>query len=112
MLDVFQKHGHDEIDTARVYGGGSSEAYLGQLEWQERGLVMGTKLKAKKFGPFSYSHKKDDLKPGLLDSLKALRTEKVDTWYLHAPDVSKPHIILFSYRFVHPLTREMYMFLE
>lgn len=83
MLDVFQKHGHDEIDTARVYGGGSSEAYLGQLEWQERGLVMGTKLMPKKFGPFSYSHKKDDLKPGLLDSLKALRTEKVDTWYLH-----------------------------
>jgi aflatoxin B1 aldehyde reductase len=44
MLDVFQKHGGKEVDTARVYGGGSSEEYLGQLNWKERGLVMETKL--------------------------------------------------------------------
>ena len=29
ILDTFQKHGHKEIDTARVYGEGSSEEYLG-----------------------------------------------------------------------------------
>jgi aflatoxin B1 aldehyde reductase len=42
MLDVFQKYGHKEVDTARVYGGGSSDEYLGKLNWQERGLVMET----------------------------------------------------------------------
>jgi aryl-alcohol dehydrogenase-like predicted oxidoreductase len=37
ILDTFQKHGHNEIDTAHYYGQGSSEEYLGQLHWQKRG---------------------------------------------------------------------------
>jgi aflatoxin B1 aldehyde reductase len=61
---------------------------LGQLDWQERGLVVDTKLNPRRMGPYQYSHKRDDLKRGLLDSLKALNTEKVDLFYLHAPDVS------------------------
>lgn len=43
ILDIFQAHGHNEIDTARFYGGGTSEEYLGKLHWQDRGLVMDTK---------------------------------------------------------------------
>ena len=39
MLDIFQKHGHNEIDTARFYGQGSSEAMLGDLDWKSRGIV-------------------------------------------------------------------------
>ena len=31
ILDTFQKYGHNEIDTARVYGDGSSEEYLSEL---------------------------------------------------------------------------------
>jgi len=31
MLDVFVKHGHNEVDNARVYCGGTSEEYLGQV---------------------------------------------------------------------------------
>lgn len=87
VIDVLQQHGHNEIDTARVYG--TSEALLGQLKWQERGLVMDTKLNPRRMGPYQYSHKKEDLKRGLLDSLQALNTDKVDLFYLHAPDVSK-----------------------
>lgn len=86
VIDVLQQHGHNEIDTARVYG--TSEALLGQLKWQERGLVMDTKLNPRRMGPYQYSHKKEDLKRGLLDSLQALHTDKVDLFYLHAPDVS------------------------
>ena len=100
MLNVFQMHWHDEIDTAQVYGGGSSEMDLDQLKWQDRGIVMGTKLMPKTLGPSSYSHKKDDLKPRLLDDLKALQTDNVDTWYLHVPDVSKFCIVLFLPRVV------------
>ena len=44
ILDVFQAHGHFEVDTARVYSSGTSEEVLGELGWKERGLVMGTKL--------------------------------------------------------------------
>ncbi|KAJ9648056.1 hypothetical protein H2199_001833 [Coniosporium tulheliwenetii] len=39
LLNTFQSHGHNEIDTARFYGGGSSEEYLGELDWQSRGWV-------------------------------------------------------------------------
>ncbi|KAI0550685.1 Aldo/keto reductase [Xylaria curta] len=87
ILDVFQKFGHEEIDTARAYGNGSSEEYLGQLKWQDRGLVMDTKL-----APYGkYSHKPDELKSFVIESLDALKTKKVDTWYLHAPDHNVPY---------------------
>lgn len=87
ILDVFQNHDHNEIDTARVYGGGSSEEYLGQLKWQERGIIMDTKLaptgtrnlKAQlaQDGLRLYTHDPKELKDALLDSLKALQTDKV-----------------------------------
>lgn len=32
IIDVFGQHGHREIDTARMYGGGTSEEYLGHLQ--------------------------------------------------------------------------------
>lgn len=44
ILDIFQDHGHKEIDTSRYYCGGTSQEYLAQAKWQERGLVMDTKL--------------------------------------------------------------------
>lgn len=33
MLDAFQARGHNEIDTARLYGGGQSETVLAQNDW-------------------------------------------------------------------------------
>lgn len=33
-----------KVDTALVYAGGTSEQYLGKLDWQKRGLKMETKL--------------------------------------------------------------------
>ncbi|PTB65015.1 Aldo/keto reductase [Trichoderma citrinoviride] len=87
ILDVFQEFGHSEIDTARAYGGGSSEKFLGQLELQKRGIILDTKL-----APFGeYNHTPANLRKGLLDSLKALGTDKVDMWYLHAPDRNTPY---------------------
>ncbi|KAF3765558.1 Aldo/keto reductase [Cryphonectria parasitica EP155] len=94
ILDVFQAHGHNEIDTARLYSGGSSEEYLGQLKWQERGLIMDTKLApVGRLRPElgRYTHAKEDVGPGLQDSLDALQTDKVDLWYLHAPDHLTPY---------------------
>ena len=96
MLDTFQSHGHNEIDTARLYGGGSSEEYLGQTDWQGRGLVMDTKLypnKGRQMGNMSsniYSHSPEDLRRGLKQSLEALKAEKIDMWYLHGPDRNTP----------------------
>lgn len=93
LLDTFQTHGHNEIDTARVYGEGSSEEYLGKLDWQKRGMVMDTKLYPTSVRPYNkeiYSHSPKDLRAGLLASLKALNTDKLDAWYLHGPDRATP----------------------
>lgn len=89
ILDTFQKHGHKEIDTARVYGEGSSEEYLGDLRWQDRGLVMDTKLYPTAVRPAlateHYSHSPEDLRAGLMASLKALKIDKLHLWYLQGP---------------------------
>ncbi|KAF1975540.1 Aldo/keto reductase [Bimuria novae-zelandiae CBS 107.79] len=94
ILDTFQKHGHNEIDTSRFYGGGTSEEYLAALKWQERGLVMDTKFFPNVHGMLGRAVTHLDassMRNGLNESLKALGgAEKVDLWYLHAPDRSIP----------------------
>ncbi|KAJ7740243.1 NADP-dependent oxidoreductase domain-containing protein [Mycena maculata] len=97
LLDVFQKHGHNEVDTARIYSGGTMEELLGAVGWQERGLKMETKLfptKGKNLGwlfPDEFSHSPADLRKGLNDSLAALKTDKLYIFYLHDPDRSVPY---------------------
>ena len=93
---MFQKHGHSEIDTARNYGAGSTEEYLAQANWQERGLVMETKLYPTKgrnmawVTPEIWTHEPKDVRAGLMASLKALKADKIDMFYLHAPDRNTP----------------------
>jgi aflatoxin B1 aldehyde reductase len=95
ILDVFQKYGHSEIDTAIVYGGGSSEQYLGQLHWQDRGLIMDTKFSPRTdlgLGPdVKTTHSSSHLRLALTKSLESLKADKIDMWYLHAPDRSTPY---------------------
>ncbi|RYP79003.1 hypothetical protein DL769_003076 [Monosporascus sp. CRB-8-3] len=96
MLDLFQAHGHNEIDTARIYGAGTSEELLAKSNWEARGLVMDTKLypsEGKNMGELSvvsYSHRPEDVRRGLMESLKALNAKKIDMWYLHGPDRKTP----------------------
>ncbi|KAI7156646.1 Aldo/keto reductase [Hortaea werneckii] len=97
ILDIFQKHGHSEIDTARAYGNGSSEEMLGDLQWQKRSLTMETKYypTAGKGVPGSWDselrHDPEGLRKNLMKSLEALKTDKVDMWYLHGPDRTTPY---------------------
>ncbi|KFY37462.1 hypothetical protein V495_07161 [Pseudogymnoascus sp. VKM F-4514 (FW-929)] len=98
-LDVLQKYGHNEIDTARIYADGTSEEYLGQLHLQDRGIITATKLSplgrvpamAAAFTIKMYTHEPGDLKPALQDSLAALQAEKVNLLYLHGPDRGVPY---------------------
>jgi aflatoxin B1 aldehyde reductase len=85
---VFQNYGHNQIDTARYYGNGSSEEYLGDANWQGRKLVMATN--AYPFGTPGLTHQPDDLRANLLKSLKALKANKVHLYYLHGPDRNTP----------------------
>lgn len=94
ILDIFQSHGHNEIDTARAYGSGTSEEYLGKLDTKNRGIVVATKLYPTKTRPEmsgDISHSPADLRKHLMIQLKALQVEKIDLWYLHGPDRSTPY---------------------
>jgi len=93
ILDTFQKYGHDEIDTAIVYGGGSSEKILGELHWQDRGIVLDTKFSPRTDLGLGVpaTHSPEHLREALKQSLKSLQTDKIDMWYLHAPDRSTPY---------------------
>ncbi|KAI0074930.1 Aldo/keto reductase [Panus rudis PR-1116 ss-1] len=97
ILDVFQAHGHNEIDTARVYTGGTSEELLGKIDWRKRGLKLETKLYPNKVqarlqqpGAALISHSPEDLRKYLDISLKALNADQLEMWYLHAPDRTTP----------------------
>ncbi|KAF4332882.1 potassium channel beta subunit [Fusarium beomiforme] len=91
MLDLFQEHGGTVVDTARVYAQGSSEEYLGQLNWKDRGLRVDTKLYPNIHdGTGKITHSPRDLRTHLEESLKALKTDKIDLWYLHGPDRDTP----------------------
>jgi len=98
ILDIFQKHGHNEIDTARFYGEGSSEEFLGDLDWQKRGIVMDTKYyptagrqmsKSPEVPEGGWRHTPEHLRQNLMSSLKALKTDKIDMWYLHGKQESR-----------------------
>ncbi|KAG8856667.1 hypothetical protein FRB91_000440 [Serendipita sp. 411] len=92
ILDVFQKHGHTKVDTARVYTNGTSERLLGDIGWQQRGLVVHTKL----YPQPNARHTPEDLRKTLQASLTALRTDKLELFYLHAPDRTIPWEVTFK----------------
>ena len=93
ILDTFQSFGHNEIDSARVYGEGSCEEYLGALDYPSRGLIMDTKLYPSARGNVvpkgetkAYTHSAGDVRAGLMASLEALKVKKIEMFYLHGPD--------------------------
>ncbi|KAF7295096.1 Aldo-ket-red domain-containing protein [Mycena indigotica] len=87
ILDAFRSHGHTEIDSARTYCGGTSEEYLGRIDWKQDGFALETKLAPR----VDITHSPQDLRKNLLLSLKALNADSIEMWYLHAPDHSTPY---------------------
>ncbi|KAH8815302.1 NADP-dependent oxidoreductase domain-containing protein [Xylogone sp. PMI_703] len=85
-LDKFQAEGYFEVDTARIYGGGTQEPFTREAKWKERGLKLATKVYPNQPG----MHKPKSLVEQFESSLKDLGTDRVDIFYLHAPDRSVP----------------------
>ena len=112
ILDIFQKYGHKEIDTARAYGEGTSESMLGDLDWQNRGLLMETKIHVTYGKPVpdtwdkTLRHTPEIIRENLMKSLKALKTDKLDMYYLHTPDRSVPYDV--TMKAVNELYKEGY----
>ncbi|KAG8813927.1 hypothetical protein FRC17_001374 [Serendipita sp. 399] len=63
-----------------------------KIGWQQRGLVVHTKL----YPQPTARHTPEDLRKTLQVSLTALRTDKLELFYLHAPDRTTPWEVTFK----------------
>lgn len=82
MLDVFLSHGHREVDSALAYCNGTSEEYLGRLDWQARGVLVDTKLWPMEYRGDKATFTLDKMRKFLDIQLKAVKTDCLNLWYL------------------------------
>ncbi|MCW8892998.1 MAG: aldo/keto reductase [Deltaproteobacteria bacterium] len=88
MLGMFLDAGHNELDTAYVYGEGVTEKILGRIltpeRWQQ--IYLATKANPWEEGGLQPA----SVRLQLETSLQRLKTESVDLFYLHSPDLKTP----------------------
>jgi len=89
ILRIFaelKKHGVHQLDTARIYGEGTSEKVLAEVDYAGHGFKVDTKLSYK-----PGQAKAENLKKDIQASLEALGTKEVHIYYLHFPDRTVPY---------------------
>lgn len=86
ILNLLKSHNIHELDTARVYAGGKSEALLGDCAPLSHSFAISSK--APGFSPGSLSA--DKIKANCNASLAALKLRKMDIFYFHGPDRQTP----------------------
>ncbi|MDX2179940.1 MAG: aldo/keto reductase [Bryobacteraceae bacterium] len=90
MLDRWLDRGLTFVDTANVYNAGVSEEILGR--WFDQGakrnrVTLATKVRGKMGdGPLDSGLSRAAIEKQIDDSLRRLRTDHVDLYYLHMPD--------------------------
>lgn len=78
------------FDTARMYGGGQSEEFLGAAVKSRRSeVVIATKFGGR-MGPEGGNGSRDTMMTQLEESLTALGTDYIDLYQLHYPDPDTP----------------------
>jgi aryl-alcohol dehydrogenase-like predicted oxidoreductase len=88
MVDCCLERGLNFIDTANVYNAGRAEEILGRILQSRRDrVVLATKVGIKMGdGPGESGLSQTAIVKGIEDSLRRLRTDHVDLYYLHQPD--------------------------
>ncbi|KAF7972036.1 hypothetical protein HWV62_19261 [Athelia sp. TMB] len=89
ILDIFQKHGHDEAPL--FIFDGTCEEYLGQIDTKGRGLKIETKLYPAKdgvaqSGPITHSPEASNCARTSFST----NNSQLEMWYLHGPDRTTP----------------------
>ena len=92
MVDYCMDQGVNFFDTADCYTGGNSEKFLGKaLEGKREDAVIATKVtNARGMKPNQSGQGRKHIIDGLEQSLRALRTDYIDVYYLHRPDADTP----------------------
>ena len=88
MLELCFNSGNTELDTANVYNDGKTESLLGELISSEQRKQY---FIASKVHPWNdHGLQPAQVKQQLQESLRRLKTERVDLLYLHSPDLENP----------------------
>lgn len=93
MLDVYAEAGGNVIDTAINYRGGASEEILGELLAGRRdAFVLGTKytVSRDRADPNGAGNHRKNLRASLETSLRRLRTDYLDLYWVHMWDRHTP----------------------
>jgi aryl-alcohol dehydrogenase-like predicted oxidoreductase len=93
IFDAFLDAGGNFIDTANYYTNGTSEKYVGEFIAADRArIVLATKytLNTRPDDPNGGGNHRKNLVQSLEESLKRLRTEYVDLYWVHAWDPFTP----------------------
>jgi aryl-alcohol dehydrogenase-like predicted oxidoreductase len=93
IFDAYLDAGGNFIDTAVNYTNGSSESIIGELTAGEREkLVLATKytLARRREDPNASGNARKNMMDSVHTSLKRLKTDYIDLYYLHAWDFTTP----------------------
>jgi aryl-alcohol dehydrogenase-like predicted oxidoreductase len=92
ILDCAIEHGINFVDTANIYGQGAAEEILGRaLNGRRERLIIASKVRGSMGpGPLDAGLTSDAMIKALDDSLRRLRTDYLDLYYLHQPDYDVP----------------------
>ncbi|NJD63542.1 MAG: aldo/keto reductase [Deltaproteobacteria bacterium] len=93
IFDAFLEAGGNFIDTANLYTNGTSEKFVGEFIAGERTrIVLATKytLNTRPHDPNGGGNHRKNLVQSLEESLKRLRTDYVDLYWVHAWDPFTP----------------------
>jgi aryl-alcohol dehydrogenase-like predicted oxidoreductase len=90
VVDAALDAGIDFLDTADIYGGTESEEFLGRaLAGRRDRVVLATKF-GMKVDDERQGAKPDYVRRACEDSLRRLRTDRIDLYQLHQPDPRTP----------------------
>jgi aryl-alcohol dehydrogenase-like predicted oxidoreductase len=92
MIDLCTDSGINFLDTANIYNLGASEEILGRiLEGRRQQFILASKVRNKMGeGPDMSGLSRGAIFRAIDDSLRRLRTDYLDLYYLHLPDYSAP----------------------
>jgi aryl-alcohol dehydrogenase-like predicted oxidoreductase len=93
VFELFAEAGGNFIDTANNYTGGTAESIVGELLGSERDtFVVASKytLQTRPGDQNAVGNQRKNLVAALEDSLRRLRTDYVDVYFVHARDTFTP----------------------
>jgi aryl-alcohol dehydrogenase-like predicted oxidoreductase len=93
VYDAFREAGGNFIDTANLYTNGTSEAFLGEfMQGHRKSVVLATKYTNAAPGtdPNAGGNQRKNMMQAVEASLKRLRTDFIDLYWVHAWDQITP----------------------